>query len=308
MVKKARTMAKREELEMTVKARDKVTRLGSYEFDGIREYIPGDRLKDIEWKATSKLSKLMTKIFENKTQIPSIILLDCSKSMRMATVDQSKIDHGIQLSLQLAEIFQAWKYPIGLITYDEHEVVNYVKPSESTKQFDSIFNILLHVPNRISIKEYNIDSPKESLAPKTYSGEQFIGTIAPFLTKRRRSYKSVTQTTGIYEAVRTLTSTTEGSQYLLLITDLETNLPSLYEALKLATKYNHKIVVITPFSYWYDSKQLDLTPDRLESIYLKYTEKQKIIKKLREFGVIVIEITPKDVGQKVIVELERKTK
>ncbi|MFX0207913.1 MAG: DUF58 domain-containing protein, partial [Candidatus Hodarchaeota archaeon] len=305
IIKKAKAVAKREKLEITTKAKNIVGSKKSYEFDSIRDYISGDRLKDIEWKATSRLSKLMTKVFEKETAIPSIILLDCCKSMRKTTGGKSKIDHGIQLSIQLTKMLSAWEHPIGLIAFDEHKVLSNVPPSSSHEQFDRIFKTLLYIPNRIFVNEYSTGLPTEPSTPNTEPEERFIGAIAPFLTKVKRRYTKITQMTGIYETIKTLTSTTETSKFLLLITDLETNLYSLYEALKLAKKYKHKIVLITPFTYWYDSHPADLSPDLLETIYRGYTKKQKIIKKLRGFGIKVIEITPQDVGRKIIRELER---
>ena len=148
----------------------------------------------------------------------------------------------------------------------------------------------------------------ESIPLKTESEKQFVNIIAPFHIKRKKEHTKITQATGIYDAMWTLISTTKVNQFLLLITDLETNFPSLYQALKLVRKYRHRIVIITPFTHWYDSHSLELYPGRLETIYRSYTEKLKIIKKLRGLGIKVIEITPQDGGRKVIKEIERSSR
>lgn len=304
-IKKVKPNVKREVLGKIDMAKGRVTKVSGYEFAGIRDYIPGDRLKDIEWKTTSRLSRLMTKVLEEEAAIPSVILLDCSKSMRITTGDKSKIDHGIRLSLQLTKMLQASNYPVGLVAFDEHKVLSDISASTRHEQFDRIFNTLLYIPNRIFVDEYGTNPPIEPLPPKTEPGKRYIGMIAPFLTRKKRKYTSITQVTGIYEAIRALISTTERNQLLLLITDLETNLQSLHETLKLAKKYGHKVVLITPFTYWYDSYQDRIAPELLETIYQSYTEKQKVIGKLRGLGVKVIEIKPIDVGLKVIREMER---
>ncbi|MFX0206842.1 MAG: DUF58 domain-containing protein [Candidatus Hodarchaeota archaeon] len=305
-IKKSKAMAKIEKLNITAKVGDRATGIRSFELEKLRDYMPGDRLKDIEWKATSRLSKLMTKVFEEETSIPSIILLDCSKSMRKTTGDKSKMNHSIQLSLQLTKMLTTSEHPTGLITFDEHKVLSDIIPSRGRDQFERIFNTLLYIPNQIIVNKYDAISPMEPLLPKTEPQKRFIGMLAPFYTRKKRRYTTITQKTGIYEAIRTLISTSQRSQLLLLITDIETNLYSLQEALKLARKYGHKIILITPFTYWYDSYPTELAPDLLETIYQSYIEKQKIIRELRRgLGVKVIEITPQDVGPKVIRELER---
>jgi len=304
-IKKAKAMAKVERLKETAKARERESGIKSFELDKIRDYLPGDRMKDIEWKSTSRLRKLMTKVFEEESAIPSIILLDCSKSMRKTTGEKSKMEHGIQLSLQLTKILMTTEHPTGLVAFDEHKVLSDIFPSTSHDQFEKIFNALLFIPNQIMVSEYDTISPIEPLPPKTEPDKRFIGILAPFFTRKKRKYTSVTQATGIYEAVRTLISAKKRSELLLLITDLETNLGSLHEAINLAKKHGNKMVVISPFTYWYDTYPEEVSPEILEKIYQSYTEKQKIIFQLRGAGVKVIEISPKDVAPKVIKEMER---
>ncbi len=305
-IKKAKAVAERGKFKKEAKARKSAVNVWSHEFENIREYLPGDRLKDIEWKSTSRLSKLMTKVYENETSVPSIILLDCSKSMRKTKGDRSKIDHGISLSLQLTKMLSSWDHPVGLLAFDEHRVLTDITPSSSREQFDRIFNALLYIPNQIKVDEYKMNMQKEPLPSKSDSETRFIQTIAPFLTGKRRRYTSSIQATGIYEAIRILISKTQRNQLLLLISDLETNLNSQNEALRLAKKQGHKVVLITPFTYWYDSETHYLEPELLENIYESYSEKQKIIGKLRGLGVKVIEISPKDQGLRVIKELRRQ--
>lgn len=47
---------------------------------GIREYIPGDRLSWIDWKATAKQNQLVTKVFEQREVERTMIIFDDSKS------------------------------------------------------------------------------------------------------------------------------------------------------------------------------------------------------------------------------------
>jgi uncharacterized protein (DUF58 family) len=89
-------------------------------FEGIREYIPGDRLKDIEWKVTSRFSTLMTKISKREISMPTVILLDCSRSMRRTLDERSKIDHSVQLTLQLTKLLESREHPVELITFGEY--------------------------------------------------------------------------------------------------------------------------------------------------------------------------------------------
>lgn len=46
---------------------------------GIREYIPGDRLSWIDWKATAKQNQLVTKVFEQREVYQTLLMFDDSK-------------------------------------------------------------------------------------------------------------------------------------------------------------------------------------------------------------------------------------
>jgi len=47
---------------------------------GIREYIPGDRLSWIDWKATAKRNQLVTKVFEQREVGQTMLIFDDSRS------------------------------------------------------------------------------------------------------------------------------------------------------------------------------------------------------------------------------------
>jgi uncharacterized protein (DUF58 family) len=302
---KSKAISKRDKLRLAIKAKDEKTKIRGHEFDRIRSYLPGDSLKDIEWKTTSRLLKLMTKVYEEETTIPVSILLDCSKSMRKTTGKKSKMDHSIKLSFQLIKIFQGWEHPIGLIAFDEYKILFNITSSTNKMQIERIYKQLRNIPENIFVNEYDDLIFKEHLNLKNDREEHFIGVVGPFLTKQKTIYSSATKATGIYEAIRTIITSVAKKQFLLLISDLESNTSPLYDALKLIKKYKHKIVIITPFTHLYDYHPKEIPPTLLEEVYRSYTQKQKIIKKFRSLNIEVIEITPPYQGRRIIQELER---
>ena len=88
---------------------------------------------------------------------------------------------------------------------------------------------------------------------------------------------------------------------VVLITDLETNTPSMVKAMKIANSMKHRIVLVSPFSWLYHVEGSGLSPDLLERIYQDLEEKQSVIKAIRASGVRVIEIDSRERGDKVIV-------
>ncbi len=130
-IKKAKRVSQREHIEI-----DSPSLMGLETIDemqGIREFQPGDKLKDIDWKATSRLQKIMTKLFEKKELLDTIVLLDCSYSMRRTVGEKSKIDHATNLAVTLTKILQSIRHPIGLIAFDEYKIIKNIKQQINDK-------------------------------------------------------------------------------------------------------------------------------------------------------------------------------
>lgn len=54
----------------------------SVEFLGIREYVPGDPLRRVDWKHSARYGELFVREFERYTQTEVCVLLDCSPVMQ----------------------------------------------------------------------------------------------------------------------------------------------------------------------------------------------------------------------------------
>lgn len=65
----------------------------SLEFDDLRPYVPGDELKDIDWKATARLDGLMTRRFVAQRKHSVVLVTDTGRAMAAtATSGESKRD------------------------------------------------------------------------------------------------------------------------------------------------------------------------------------------------------------------------
>jgi uncharacterized protein (DUF58 family) len=242
-IRDAKRIAKYKSLELYGKPRTFMGRFREFEFETIRDYIPGDRLRDIDWKSTSRLLKLMTKVFAREISMPTTILLDCCKSMRFTRAQyHCKLDHAVFITAQLAHILQMQGNPVGLITFDEHKILHSIFPPQyGLARYYQLFDVLAKTPDRIKRGSTPMHESKfiahggKMRADSVTVNEgamQFIRKIGPFITMRNRKYAKPTEATGIYEAIRLLTATAERNQALVLITDLESTIPSVYEAIK----------------------------------------------------------------------------
>lgn len=71
------------------------------EYKNIREYVLGDEIKNINWKASSKTQKLQIKEYESKSQNSFLLVLDNSNSMNAET---NKYENKKEIVINIASI------------------------------------------------------------------------------------------------------------------------------------------------------------------------------------------------------------
>jgi uncharacterized protein (DUF58 family) len=61
-------------------------------FSEVREYIPGDDVRTIDWNVTARLNTPYVKVFEEERELNVVILVDVSASGLFGTFQQLKKD------------------------------------------------------------------------------------------------------------------------------------------------------------------------------------------------------------------------
>src|SRR5580658_5056238 len=70
----------------------------SAEFSEHREYVAGDELRHLDWKAYARSDRYYIKLYEQETNLRATLVLDTSASMKFG----GKIDYGRHLAACLA--------------------------------------------------------------------------------------------------------------------------------------------------------------------------------------------------------------
>jgi uncharacterized protein (DUF58 family) len=103
----------------------------SVEFAQHREYVPGDDLRFLDWKAYAKSDKYYIKQYEEETNFRALIILDTSESMRFQSGKQmSKLEYGRYMAASLAYLIQKQSDAAGLALFDE-TLYDFVPPATS---------------------------------------------------------------------------------------------------------------------------------------------------------------------------------
>jgi uncharacterized protein (DUF58 family) len=98
----------------------KMRRLGhSYEFEQIKNYVAGDDIRAINWKASSRRATLMVNQFEDERAQQVYCLIDKSRVMRMPFGGLTLMDHAINSALVMSNIILQKKDKAGLLTFSD---------------------------------------------------------------------------------------------------------------------------------------------------------------------------------------------
>ena len=97
------------------------------EFDAVREYIPGDEIRSIDWNVTARAGSPYVKTFCEERELTVLLAVDISASGTFGSLDRSKIDTAIEVCAVL--MFTALKNndKVGLLFFAE-DVVKYIPP------------------------------------------------------------------------------------------------------------------------------------------------------------------------------------
>jgi uncharacterized protein (DUF58 family) len=87
------------------------------EFHQLREFRDGDSLRQLDWKATARMRRLISRDYQDEQDQQVVCLLDCGRRMRALDGDLSHFDHTLAALLLLAEVTQREGDAFGLLTF-----------------------------------------------------------------------------------------------------------------------------------------------------------------------------------------------
>ncbi|MCX6121761.1 MAG: DUF58 domain-containing protein [Ignavibacteriales bacterium] len=92
----------------------------SVEFTEHRQYMPGDEIKHIDWKAYGKTDRFYIKQFEEETNLKSYLIVDASRSMDYASKGNlKKFEYASYVAAALSFLMIEQRDAVGLTLFDE---------------------------------------------------------------------------------------------------------------------------------------------------------------------------------------------
>lgn len=99
----------------------------SVEFSEYRQYMPGDPLRDLDWKVYGKTDRLYVKQYEEETNLKAYILVDASASMAYGSGAVTKFQYATYTAAALSHLMLRQRDAVGLIAFDD-KIQTYLPP------------------------------------------------------------------------------------------------------------------------------------------------------------------------------------
>jgi len=97
------------------------------DFEEVREYVPGDEVRAIDWNVTARTGKPFIKKFREERELTIVLLVDLSASGHFGSAAQSKRELAAEVASVLAFAAVRNNDKVGLILFTD-EIEQYVPP------------------------------------------------------------------------------------------------------------------------------------------------------------------------------------
>jgi uncharacterized protein (DUF58 family) len=91
---------------------------GENEFEALRDYQRDDDYRAIDWKATARRGKLITREYQQERNQSVLCMLDCGRLMTAETLGLSQLDHALNAVLMLSHVATRAGDQVGLLAFD----------------------------------------------------------------------------------------------------------------------------------------------------------------------------------------------
>lgn len=129
------------------------------EFERLRDYVPDDSLRHIDWKASARRGNLITREYDVEQSQNIMLLLDLGRTMASRTVEEdgkigiSKADCAINASVLLAHVAAQSDDRVGLYCFADGPIA-YIPPGKGAPQAARLMEALYPLQPRVEESNY----------------------------------------------------------------------------------------------------------------------------------------------------------
>ncbi len=122
-------------------------------FESLREWVPGDDLRHIDWKATAKRRKVITRQYEAERRQQVLLVLDTGRLLTAEIGGVSRLDYVVQAALELAYVAAQHDDNVGVMAFADG-VQHFVAPQRGRLGLKRVLDVLATVEPTLVEPDY----------------------------------------------------------------------------------------------------------------------------------------------------------
>lgn len=123
------------------------------EFHQLREYREGDSLRQVDWKATSRARRIISREYQDERDQQIIFLLDCSRRMRSHDGELSHFDHSLNALLLLTYVAMRQGDAVGLHCFGGYD--RWLKPQKGHTVMNHMLNTVFDLEPTLHTADFH---------------------------------------------------------------------------------------------------------------------------------------------------------
>jgi uncharacterized protein (DUF58 family) len=123
-------------------------------FESLREWVPGDDLRHIDWKATARRAKVITRQYEAERRQQVLLVLDTGRLMTAdVAAGVARLDFAVQAALELAYAAAQHDDNVGIMAFADG-VQHFVAPERGRAGVRGVMEVLAQVQPKLVEPDY----------------------------------------------------------------------------------------------------------------------------------------------------------
>ncbi len=149
-----RRAAAAQALRRREQGRQPLRRLGEGRlFESLRDFVPGDDPRHVDWKATARRRKMITRQFEAERRQQVLLVLDAGRLLTADVAGSARMDAVVQAALELAYAAAQHDDNVGIMVFADG-VKHFVAPQRGRRGLKQVLDVLADVTPTLVEPDY----------------------------------------------------------------------------------------------------------------------------------------------------------
>ncbi|MBD1260861.1 DUF58 domain-containing protein [Maribacter polysiphoniae] len=134
----------------------KIRRIGhTQEFEQIKEYVAGDDIRTVNWKATAKQNQLMVNQYQDEKSQPIYSIIDTGRVMKMPFNGLKLLDYAINATLAFSNVALKKNDKTGMVSFSK-KIETFVPAVQKLTHLNTILEKLYNITTEYTDSDFGL--------------------------------------------------------------------------------------------------------------------------------------------------------